>query len=180
MTKINEIDYECLIKNRHSVFGLEEITCVASNLAATLPSLYRMDKRMLSPRIIADCSNGEIIEDLIMHRILFNDWKELNNRMLWQLAFRLQYVYDTLEKMKEMHMELNICGIEAFAAIAVMAAQVYNENAALWLGCATTADEIASHSDDLLKWPQWPKADDERIVKLVQRYTKIIQLSSEY
>lgn len=35
MTKINEIDYECLIKNRHYVFGLEEITCVASNLAAT-------------------------------------------------------------------------------------------------------------------------------------------------
>lgn len=167
-----------LLYHRLEEIELGKVTDIACHLAASVPTVYNLDKRMRSPRIVADLSKSDLIADLIMHRLLFNEWKECEMRISWQIAFRTQYAYDTLVEIgKNPDIACKkVAIIEACAGIATLAAYTYNENAGVWLGNKTTAEDILQ-TDDMCCWPLWPEEGDEHLQKLAQRYTKIISMA---
>ena len=173
----NDIDFcgDKLINHAWDDIKLGDAFYIASHLAAMVPELYKLNKRMQSPRMLANASKAHVIADLIMHRAFFNEWKETDEETMWQLALRLQYACDTLEELKEIP-EVNdqwTYVMEACAGIATLAAYTYDKNAALWVGRKTTADDVLKHDDLYILWPHWPN-DDERLGKLDERYSNMI------
>lgn len=169
-------DIEKIIEKRFETASLEDMHAIACHICATMPDVPKLDKRMQSPRCIGSTSACDQIADMIMHRLLFREWKECKPHVLWQMAFRLQYAYDTIGKFIEYGEERELTVFEACAHIAILAAYTYNENAASWLACVTTVEEV---THDVSPWPTWVDSDNEHIQKLLQRYATIIQLSKQ-